>query len=234
MSARPPLSELLADPATMVLRTDLIRAGWPERAVDALFRRRGRHLPGYSRPYVLAGDVNQNGFGFVESQNGLETPMPDTVFVMSSTTPATLPRGMGSAWIAARGEGKQRRFLVRFRAGGRESKELHAGSFKRKSDALLRQQFVSGLLAAGRGADIHSILRSQASDALTVTEAGKRWLGSRIDISPSTKRIHGDSLRRLEETDRRHTAHAVDRRRDRERDREDRREAQAVDRAQSR
>ena len=39
---------------------------------------------------------------------------------------------------------------------------------------------------------------------VTVTEAGNRWLGSRIDISACTKRIHGDSLRRLEETDRRH------------------------------
>jgi hypothetical protein len=36
VSARPPLSTLLADPGSVVLRTDLLRAGWPERLVDAL------------------------------------------------------------------------------------------------------------------------------------------------------------------------------------------------------
>src|SRR6185437_3858439 len=36
-------------------------------------------------------------------------------------------------------------------------------------------------------------------EALTVSEAGKLWLRSRIDIKDSTKRIHGDSLRRLED-----------------------------------
>jgi hypothetical protein len=61
VSGRPPLSKLLADPASMVLRTDLLRAGWPERAVDALFQRSGRRLPGFSRPFVLALDVGVDG-----------------------------------------------------------------------------------------------------------------------------------------------------------------------------
>ena len=121
-----------------------------------------------------------------------------TTYMMSSEPLRTISRGVGSAWITPRGEGKTRRFLVRYRAGGREAKIQHAGSFRRRADAVLREQWVSGLIAAGRGTDIPKLLRGQNAQALTVTEAGKRWLRSRIDISAHTVCIHGDSLRRLE------------------------------------
>jgi integrase len=170
----------------IVYRSDLLAAGWPERTVDGVFRRCGRREPGCRRPYVFVSDL-------------LTGTSNETTYVMTSEPTATISRGVGSAWITPRGEGKARRFLVRFRAGGREAKIQHAGSFKRKADAILREQWVSGLLAAGRGADIHKSLRGQDAQVLTVTEAGKRWLRSRIDVSDSTKRIHGDSLRRLED-----------------------------------
>ena len=90
MSERPPLSELLADPASMVLRTDLLRAGWPERAVDALFQRAGKRLSGFSRPYVLASDV-------AAAVSPIGDPVPigserAAAAVSSSTAAATLPR----------------------------------------------------------------------------------------------------------------------------------------------
>jgi integrase len=117
-----------------------------------------------------------------------------------SSAAVTIPRGVpGSAYIIARGEGPRRRFIVRYKLGGREAKVEHAGSFRRKSDAVLRRNFVIGLIAAGLGSEVRRRLRSQAEDdVVTVTEAGRRWLRSRIDISAHTVRIHGDSLRRLE------------------------------------
>jgi integrase len=143
---------------------------------------------------MFAGDIrgdDLNGLGDrTEHQNGLR----------ASDAIATIPHGVpGSAYIIARGEGPRRRFLVRFKLGGREAKIEHAGSFKRKSDAVLRRNLIAGMLAAGLGKEIRKRLRAGVDDApLTVTEAGKGWLGSRIDISSNTVRIHGDSLRRLE------------------------------------
>jgi integrase len=138
------------------------------------------------RPSFRQLQVGQNGF----DQNGFGHPASEPL--------TTITRGVGTAYIVARGEGKSRRFLVRYKLEGRASKIGHAGSFKRRSDAALRQQWVSGLLAAGRGNDIGKLIRGQEEQLLTVSEAGKRWLRSRIDISAHTRRIHGDSLRRLE------------------------------------
>ena len=44
------------------------------------------------------------------------------------------------------------------------------------------------------------MVRAQGENGglLTVAEAGRRWLSSPIDVSAHTRRIHGDSLRRLE------------------------------------
>jgi len=176
----------------VVYRTDLLRAGWSERHVDALFRRCVRREPGFARPFVLVVDVTGTAsLRPISRASGDGAP---------STPPVTVPRGVpGSAYIIARGEGPQRRFLVRYKLGGREAKIEHAGSFRTKREAVLRRNLISGLLAAGLGKEIRKRLRSGADDTpLTVAEAGKRWLGSRIDISASTVRIHGDSLKRLQ------------------------------------
>ena len=170
----------------IAFRSDLAAAGWPERTIDGVFRRCGRREPGCRRPYVFVHDL----IGKAASGG----PQPPT----TSEASATIGRAMGTAYIVARGQGTSRRFLVRFKLGGREAKIEHAGSFRTKGEAVLRKQFIAGLIAAGRGADVRRALRSQGADALTVIEAGRRWLQSRIDISASTKRIHGDSLRRLD------------------------------------
>ena len=199
MNSRPPLSELLADPAGMVLRTDLLRAGWPERAVDALFKRRGRRLPGYSRPFVLAADV---AITQVISAVDCASPHPvDGVSAaMSSTAATTLPSGLpGTAYIVARGEGPSRRFLVRFKLGGRESKIEYAGSFRRKSDAVLRRNFIITLIAAGLGSEIRQRLRSTDSPngAVTVQTAAERWQASRVDVAAGTAQTYKVALARI-------------------------------------
>jgi integrase len=134
-----------------------------------------------------------------ESQNSVGFRTTKTVLVAPSAAPATVSRCVpGSAFIIARGEGPRRRFLVRYRLGGREAGAQYAGSFKRKGDAVLRRNLVAGFLAAGLGKEIRARLRSTDNDAVTVTEAGKLWLRGRLDIGASTARIHGDSLRRLD------------------------------------
>lgn len=168
----------------IVFRSDLLAAGWPERTVDGLFRRCGRREPGCRRTYVFVRDLEQPS-----ADRGLSAPA-------RSDPPTTIGGGVGSVYIIPRGEGKSRRFHVRFKLG---NQDVHyAGSFRRRADAVLRQQWISGLIASGHGKDIRKIIRAHETNAITVTEAGKRWLTTRIDISKSTKRIHGDSLRRLE------------------------------------
>jgi integrase len=190
VSERPPLSVLLADPAGVVLRTDLLAAGWPERAVDAMFREHGRRIPGYTRPFVTTAVVHD---------------VVDATIVVSETAsspaPATIPRGVpGTAYIIARGEGPRRRFLVRFKLGGREAKIEHAGSFKRKSDAVLRKNFVMSLIAAGKGGEVRDRLRVNPDNpgvGITVRTAAKRWQASRVDVAAGTAQTYRVALTRI-------------------------------------
>jgi integrase len=194
VSERPPLSVLLADPASVVLRTDLLAAGWPERLVDALFQRAGRREPGYARPFVLAADVSANGGG------GSGAVGTSPTGVAPSAAPETISRAVpGSVHIITRGEGPRRRFLVRYRLGGRETALEHAGSFKRKSDAVLRRNFLMGLMTTGRGDEIRSRLRhtDDASRTVTVGTAAERWQSSRVDVAAGTAQTYRVALARI-------------------------------------
>ncbi len=57
---------------------------------------------------------------------------------------------MPSAFIVKRGEGPKRRFVVRYRLGGRAWPIQHGGSFKTDKEARARRDLVAGELAAGR------------------------------------------------------------------------------------
>lgn len=188
---RPPLSVLLADPASVVLRTDLLAAGWPERLVDALFREHGRRVPGYSRPFVLAGEVD-----FASAHDDV-----DVVTRTAPSTPVTtIPHGVpGTAYIIARGEGPKRRFLVRFRLGGRSTPIEHAGSFRLKKDAKLRRDFVIAMLASGQGPEILQRLRATSSPdgTVTVQTAADRWQASRVDVAAGTAQTYRVALARI-------------------------------------
>jgi hypothetical protein len=60
-------------------------------------------------------------------------------------------RLMASSWIISRPtKSGDRRYLVRFRTGGRESTARHAGSFPTKTEAITRKRWVDGELAALR------------------------------------------------------------------------------------
>ena len=59
---------------------------------------------------------------------------------------------MPSAWVVRRTTPKgKRRYQVRFRLGGAESRQRYAGSFTTRDEALARKRWVDGELAALRG-----------------------------------------------------------------------------------
>lgn len=115
-----------------------------------------------------------------------------------SESRGTLPPGVGTAHIIARGEDASRRFLVRFRLGGREAKLEHGGSFKLKRGALARRDRIIALIADGRGHEIREALRSPAvSEALTLEVAAETWKASRVDVAEGTAHTYRVPLGRI-------------------------------------
>ena len=64
---------------------------------------------------------------------------------------------MASAWISPRATKDGKRFRVLYRLGGRESVPRYGGSFKTKREALARQGWISGELAAMRVPDLRLV-----------------------------------------------------------------------------
>ena len=159
VSTRPPLSELLADPAGMVLRTDLLRAGWPSvrstpssNGVDAVcWGSRGRSC--WRR---MSNTKTVLVRQFIRVQNGFERRGPKPFFAPPSTSAATLPRGVAGACPHRPRRGAATPVPRQIQSWAGASTKEHAGSFRRKSEAVLRRNFVSGLLAAGLGAEIRA------------------------------------------------------------------------------
>ena len=91
-----------------------------------------------------------------------------------------------------------RRFLVRYRLGGREAKLEHAGSYKLKRDALARRDRVIALIADGRGHEIRGALSSPiTSEVLTLEVAAERWQASRVDVAEGTAHTYRVALGRI-------------------------------------
>jgi hypothetical protein len=158
-------------------------------------RSRLRHGRRRGNRAVRAGGGCKRRSMLVRKTSGVRKPLPSP-----SATIATVPRGVpGSVHIVARGEGPRRRFLVRFRLGGREAALEHAGLFKRKADAVLRRNFVIGLMAAGEGDEIRRRLRSTgaADGAVTVRTAAERWQASRVDVAAGTAQTYRVALSRI-------------------------------------
>lgn len=62
---------------------------------------------------------------------------------------------MASTWITTRRlSSGELRYRVKYRFGGRESKDYHAGSFKTEAEALIRKEWITSELAAMRLPDI--------------------------------------------------------------------------------
>jgi integrase len=101
---------------------------------------------------------------------------------------------MASAWVrrVELPSGAVRHRVV-YRLGGREAKRLYGGSFRTAREAEERRRFIIGELAAKRVPEF-----AFAADAkLTLREAARRWLASRIDVAEGTKHTYRVNLERF-------------------------------------
>lgn len=100
---------------------------------------------------------------------------------------------MASVHIARRTTTKGgRRYLVRFRTGGRDTPLRHAGSFPTRAEAEERARWVGGELAALRVPDVRALEAAPVRE--TLAGAATRWQASRIDIAANTANVHRKSL----------------------------------------
>jgi integrase len=104
---------------------------------------------------------------------------------------------MASVWIIARSTPSgERRFHVRYRLGGRESRDRYGGSFRTKREALARKGYIAGEIAALRVPDLGVLGRSQ-TPTLTLATAAERWCGSRVDVASGTLETYRVAINRL-------------------------------------
>lgn len=102
---------------------------------------------------------------------------------------------MASAWIVKRApNGRAPRYEVRFRLGGRESRQRYGGSFRTKAAALTRLRWIENELAAFRVPDLHFQERAVQPSLAAVAE---KWRASRIDVQETTGRTHQTHIDRI-------------------------------------
>jgi integrase len=94
---------------------------------------------------------------------------------------------MPSSWIVTRPtRNGGKRYLVRYRLGGRESAQRFAGSFRTRAEAIERRRWVDGALAAMRVPDLSELAREPVP-APTLSDAAAAYRASRIDIAEATR-----------------------------------------------
>jgi integrase len=102
---------------------------------------------------------------------------------------------MASASITPRTTKSGRRFVVRYRLGGRAYPVQHGGSFPTLKEARIRRDLVAGELAAGRNpADLLRVLVAEPKPVVTLSGWRDRFLASRIDLDSNTTKNYRTSL----------------------------------------
>lgn len=91
----------------------------------------------------------------------------------------------------------EKRYIVRYRRGGRSFKLEHAGSFVTKRDAETRRDLIRGWLAAGKDPRTELWALMNAEPERTVAEAGAAFLAGRIDAKDGTRNNIRVALARL-------------------------------------
>ncbi len=100
---------------------------------------------------------------------------------------------MPSSWIVTRtAKDGGKRYLVRYRLGGRESAQRYGGSLRTRAEALERRRWIAAELAAMRVPDFSIPERAPAHPSLA--EAVAAYRASRIDVSEATLVNIGTSL----------------------------------------
>src|SRR4051812_24821820 len=103
---------------------------------------------------------------------------------------------MASAFVTTRKtKGGGRRFVVRFRLGGKSYPIQHGGSFPTMKEARIRRDLVAGELAAGRNpADLLRAIAQEPAAVLALPTWRDRFINSRHDADDNTTKNYRSSL----------------------------------------
>jgi integrase len=107
---------------------------------------------------------------------------------------------VASVWhITRRTRDGAKRYVVRFYVSREPGSRIHhGGSFRLLREAEARERWIGGEIAAGRFPDVRRAMREEeARSGLTVKAAADRWLASRVDWRPNTRRSAEGSVQRL-------------------------------------
>lgn len=106
----------------------------------------------------------------------------------------------GSVHIVTRTSKSGKRYIVRYRRGGRGYRLEHAGSFKRLDVARERERLVGGWLALGLDPREELATAEVEEQPRDLMEIARDWLGSRVDLSDQSRRIYGTYLDSIAES----------------------------------
>jgi integrase len=106
----------------------------------------------------------------------------------------------GSVHIVIRTTKGGKRYIVRYRRGGRGYRLEHAGSFKRQDAAKERERLVGGWLAAGLDPREELAKLGTEEELREVSTVGREGLESRIDLSEQSSRVYTTYLESIDES----------------------------------
>jgi integrase len=106
----------------------------------------------------------------------------------------------GSVHIVTRATKGGKRYIVRYRRGGRGYRLEHAGSFKRLDLAKERERLVGGWLALGLDPKEELAKGGVEEEPRALIDVGHEWLESRIDLSEQSRRIYHTYLDSIAES----------------------------------
>lgn len=106
----------------------------------------------------------------------------------------------GSVHTITRVTSAGKRYIVRYRRGGRGYRLEHGGSFRRLDLARERERLIGGWLALGLDPRQELSTATVEADRRILIDVGRQWLESRLDLSAQSRRIYGAYLNAIAET----------------------------------
>lgn len=105
---------------------------------------------------------------------------------------------MPSLTITKRDTKSGRRYVVRYRLGGRAYPIEHGGSFRTVREAKIRRDLIGGEIAAGRNPrELLEVMTAEPITVATTSTWAERFLASRIDIDANTLRSYRTGLQKI-------------------------------------
>jgi len=104
----------------------------------------------------------------------------------------------GSVHVVTRSVKSGKRYIVRYRRGGRGYRLEHGGSFRRHELAKERERLIGGWLALGLDPKVELTKLTTEPEHRELASVAREWLESRIDLSAQSRRIYGSYLDSLD------------------------------------